>query len=294
MRIQAINNTNFRGLFTDKSAQNGGDWKMEYSPYSWESDNTSKMSNKKHVDVFSSSLPDNEEIYIESLDGAKSSKDILGTESYYLKSNGKMRRTITEVPAMNREESLRVLNKKLDVFEKMKYQKAEEIQNEIVERRSDIGKSSSRFEEYYCDASSGLFVRNHSLTTSHDIMREEFQNVKRKELSLYDDFNKYVGLRDSIDNIAHQRYNNEKEIELLGDLRKSGDLIDISRRDVAEPNKALKDALKDLRTFYNKFVSLPHKTISARELARRFSADTGSFLSEQILEYVNTLIKRKL
>ena len=31
MKIQAINtNTNFKGLFTDKSAQNNGNWRMEY------------------------------------------------------------------------------------------------------------------------------------------------------------------------------------------------------------------------------------------------------------------------
>ena len=39
MKINAINNTNFRGLFTDKSSQNGSNWKMEYSPYAWESPN---------------------------------------------------------------------------------------------------------------------------------------------------------------------------------------------------------------------------------------------------------------
>ena len=63
MKINAINNTNFRGLFTDKTAQNGGNWRMEYSPYSWESNNSSKMANKKKIDVYASSLPDNEEIY---------------------------------------------------------------------------------------------------------------------------------------------------------------------------------------------------------------------------------------
>ena len=52
MKIQAINtNTNFKGLFTDKSAQNNGNWRMEYQPYSWESNNTGKMANKERIDI---------------------------------------------------------------------------------------------------------------------------------------------------------------------------------------------------------------------------------------------------
>ena len=55
MKINAINNTNFKGLFTNKSSQNGGNWKMEYSPYAWESRNwynLSKMDIQRDIDIF--------------------------------------------------------------------------------------------------------------------------------------------------------------------------------------------------------------------------------------------------
>ena len=118
MKINAINNTNFRGLFTDKSSQNGGNWKMEYSPYAWESPNgynLSKMDTQRDIDIFGTVLPDNEKIYTENYN-RKSAKDILGTEFYYETYDGRVRKTITEVPAMNREDSLRVYNSKLQKF----------------------------------------------------------------------------------------------------------------------------------------------------------------------------------
>ena len=133
MKINAISNTNFKGLFTDKSAQNGGNWKMEYSPYAWEAKYfkiDSKMANQENIDIFGTCLPDNEKIYTNE-NGKKSAKDILGTEFYYEYENGKVRKTITEVPAMNRENSLKVYNKKLDKFLKMKKDKSEEIKRAL-------------------------------------------------------------------------------------------------------------------------------------------------------------------
>ena len=77
MKINAINNTNFKGLFTNKSSQNGGNWRMEYSPYAWESKNgweiDSKMANQSGIDIFGTCLPDNEKIYTEK-NGKKSAK----------------------------------------------------------------------------------------------------------------------------------------------------------------------------------------------------------------------------
>ena len=64
MKIQAINNNTFKGLFTDKSKQNNNEWLMEYRPYSWELDKYTarpKMELKEHVDIKANKLPDNEE-----------------------------------------------------------------------------------------------------------------------------------------------------------------------------------------------------------------------------------------
>lgn len=293
MKIQALNNTNFRGLFTDKSAQNGGNWRMEYSPYSWESSNTSKMANKKQIDIFASALPDNEEIYTNYPSGSESSKDILGTESYYVHSDGKMRRTITEMPAMNREESLIVQNKKLTEFEKMKHQKAFAMENSMKEQYQKTDNYGKTFDKYYNDASQGYFSRRYSLETSHDSMKEEFNNVKQSAKNLYDDFSKYAALRDSIDNINIQKFNNEKEIGLLSGLRKSGLLIDISRRDIPEPNKALQEVLQNIKTASAKFLALPHKTIFMQDVLRAVGAKVKSAdIPAEAIKYVDTLIKK--
>ena len=71
MKINAITNTSFKGLFTDRTQENNGNWRMEYRPYSWEN----KMVPKTKIDVFSSVLPTNEEIYIGG-GQRESSKDI--------------------------------------------------------------------------------------------------------------------------------------------------------------------------------------------------------------------------
>ena len=128
MKIQSIHaNTNFKGLFTDKSKENSGNWKMEYQPYSWEKNHNyaiSRMANKQSFDIYDSKLPDNEEIYLRNTTyRAETSKDILGTESYFVNYDGTMRRTIDEKPAMNREKSLEVLYKKYNAFLEMKNEK---------------------------------------------------------------------------------------------------------------------------------------------------------------------------
>ena len=47
MKINSINNTNFKGLFIDMTVQNGVKWKMVYHPYSWEGG----MVNKEKIDI---------------------------------------------------------------------------------------------------------------------------------------------------------------------------------------------------------------------------------------------------
>ena len=78
-------NINFKGLFIDKSLENDGNWRMEYSPYSWETKNwniDSKMASQSCIDIYGNELPDNEKIY-SAIENKKSAKDILGTEFYY-------------------------------------------------------------------------------------------------------------------------------------------------------------------------------------------------------------------
>ena len=62
MKVNVINNTNFKGLFIDKTKENNGNWRMEYRPYSWEMKNDGEyiMAPQTEWDLFSDKLPDNE------------------------------------------------------------------------------------------------------------------------------------------------------------------------------------------------------------------------------------------
>ncbi len=292
MKIQAINNTNFKGLFTDKTAENGYNWRMEYRPYSWESNNTSKMANKKQIDIFAYDLPDNEEIYISYPNAGESSKDILGTESYYVRSDGKMRRTITEMPALNREESLKVKNSKLEEFERIKKIKAANMQNNMEKIYEKLRPSSDEFNKYYEDSSQGYFSRQYSLDNSRYNMKTEFNKTQNCAKDLYSDFQKYITLRNSIDNIKNIQMNNYKEIIKLGELRKAGNLIDISQRDIPNPDRALEEALQNLQSAAQKFVCLPHKLVSMEEILNTLGRAIEVPQNRNvILNYIKNLIR---
>ena len=296
MKINAINNTNFKGLFTNKSTNNN--WRMEYSPYSWEQNNTSKMAPKQKLDIYASKLADNEEIYtVETYPNLRSSsKDIFGTESYFEDNvTGKIRKTITEVPAMNREDSLMVLNKKLARFLGMKEKEMSLIKNDVELIKPSTIKSEDRFKKFYSDAEEGYFSRTYSLSTSHGTMKEEFDNVRNNVVNLYNKFNNYVQLRDSADNVKKQISLNESEVNQLKKLRASNQLIDISRRDIYDPNKALWDALQNIKAVANKFVCLPHKIISVEEILKAVGLKVkSSEIPQEAIKYVDVLIKKSI
>lgn len=292
MKINAINNTNFRGLFTDKTAQNGGNWRMEYSPYSWESNNSSKMANKKKIDVYASSLPDNEEIYTKFENGGENSKDILGTESYYKHSDGKMRRTITEVPSMNREESLKVQNKKYDAFLDMKKDEFRRLRGNVTDVTEKVDNSITNFRRYADDIPLGFFAAAYDRRQAVNQMSKEFNTVVDSAKNAYTNFLDYDKLRISADNVRSVQKRNAEEIEKLADLRKSGRLIDISRRDIADADKPLIESLtRGFNTIRSKFVCLPHRLISMDEVMRSLGRASEVPANKQlIIDYIKRLI----
>lgn len=293
MKINAINNTNFKGLFTNKSTNDN--WRMEYSPYSWESNNTSKMVPKQKFNIYDSILPDNEEYYIKGSGFAESSKDILGTESYYVSHDGKMRKTITEMPAMNREESLNILDKKLDKFMEIKNIAMSAIKKDTELVKSSTIKSEQRFIDYYNDTQSGFFRRENPIQSSCTKMKYEFDNVRNNTVQLYNNLNNYIKLRDSYETIKKQQATNESEIKLLKELRSKNQLIDISRRDIYDPNKALWDALQDIKKVIGKFVCLPHKTISVEEILKMVGPKVkNADIPQKAIEYVDVLIRKSI
>lgn len=267
MKIQAISANSFKGLFTDKSKENGGNWKMEYSPYSWESNNTSKMAPKERFTTFDSILPDNEEIFEKNIySNRESSKDILGTESYYKTSDGIMRRTITEVPAMNREDSLKVLNDKLGVFLEHKKYTRGILSNYFDRSQETFNEASKTYDKWAAEHGLSVWNRSRSKTDLVTLMNKEKAIMVQKAGETYDKAGQFIKLIDSIDAVKSTIDSNTKEINKIAELRKSGLLVDISRRDIPNPDAALEPILNNTKNAIEKFISLPNRLLSVKEL----------------------------
>ena len=296
MRIQAVNNTNFNGLFRDKSRENGGNWRMEYSPYSWEYSNTGRMENKRHIDIMSSKLPDNEEIFERKSNGYESSRDILGTESYYKHSDGTMRKNITQVPAMNREDSLMVQNDKLNKFLMMKKHEMERLHTSALNSPNELSASRLNYDKYSSDVKKGYFSRTYSLESSYREMDKEFGRTQTLAKEAVDSFRKYVSLRDSAEDVESKINKNKSELALIDEAKKAGKLVDISKRDIYDPNKALWEAVStDIKSASEKLLVLPHKTISIANLLRLVNPkEVFKASPQQIIGFVDNMIRNAL
>ena len=291
MKIQAINtNTNFKGLFTDKSAQNNGNWRMEYQPYSWESNNTGKMANKERIDIYANMLPDNEEIYTKNKGYyAETSGDILGTTSYYKTYDGRMRRTIDEMPAMNREDSLKVLDKKLGKFLEQKQELRKELEANFDRQTLAIRSSSDNYNIASYELDNTFWTKKNIKNNMDNAARE----LKNNADIMYQNSQNYIKLMGSIDAVRQTKENGQKEIKQIEELRKSGKLIDISRRDIPNPNEALKQALADIRAAAGKFLCLPHKLMSMEEVLKIVNPrNLSSCYNNEIMHHIEKLIKR--
>ena len=291
MKIQAINtNTNFKGLFTDKSAQNNGNWRMEYQPYSWESNNTGKMANKERIDIYANMLPDNEEIYTKNKGYyAETSGDILGTTSYYKTYDGRMRRTIDEMPAMNREDSLKVLDKKLGKFLEQKQELRKELEANFDRQTLAIRSSSDNYNIASYELDNTFWTKKNIKNNMDNAARE----LKNNADIMYQNSQNYIKLMGSIDAVRQTKENGQKEIKQIEELRKSGKLIDISRRDIPNPNEALKQALADIRAAAGKFLCLPHKLMSMDEILKIVNPrNLSSGYNNEIMHHIEKLVKR--
>ena len=291
MKIQAINtNTNFKGLFTDKSAQNNGNWRMEYQPYSWESNNTGKMANKERIDIYANMLPDNEEIYTKNKGYyAETSGDILGTTSYYKTYDGRMRRTIDEMPAMNREDSLKVLDKKLGKFLEQKQELRKELEANFDRQTLAIRSSSDNYNIASYELDNTFWTKKNIKNNMDNAARE----LKNNADIMYQNSQNYIKLMGSIDAVRQTKEIGQKEIKQIEELRKSGKLIDISRRDIPNPNEALKQALADIRAAAGKFLCLPHKLMSMDEILKIVNPrNLSSGYNNEIMHHIEKLIKR--
>ena len=310
MKINVINNTNFKGLFTDASHKNNGDWRMEYQPYSWErkydehfvSNNKFGMAKQKEWAIDDSTLPDNEKQYTNTAgyynfrQGRGSCKDILGTEFYYCDYiNNKERKTITEMPAMNLEDSLIVKHQKLDMFLRKKIEKKEEIENSITNDYNKILSTNKDFEGYVVDYDKWRYLRERSQRDNFTLMSSSHKEVIENIKKIYEIFNnQYIKLMNSITAVELEKQKIKSDINELETARKENNLIDISRRDIYDPNKALWDAMQNIKACAGKIIALPHKILSMKELISKIGNVAESEMASKGVKIVDQMIRSRI
>ena len=131
------------------------------------------------------------------------------------------------------------------------------------------------------------------MQTAKNHMDQNHAVVKNSLDSTADNAKNYIKLMGSIDAVRQTKENGQKEIKQLEELRKSGKLIDISRRDIPNPNEALKQALADIRAAAGKFLCLPHKLMSMEEVLKIVNPrNLSSGYNNEIMHHIEKLIKR--
>lgn len=309
MKIQAINSTQFKGLYTDKSAQNDGNWKMEYQPYSWEINDNYKFGTGRQmdVDITYHLLPDNEKIYIPAKStgqydwypktGKESCHDILGTEFYYHNFDTKtMRNQIDHLEAMNREDSLRVLNTKLDKFMEMKEEALTSLEETFKTQQENLATHSRDFDSYANDYEKGLLDRKQNKSYNKFYMVNNKQKIMVETDKVFENIKKYAAIRQSMNYIRESKAKIADEIATLQKARESGNLIDISQRVYTyDPNRPLWAALQHIESAKEKLVALPHKTISVKEILKAIEANAGSKdIADKAIKYIDNIMRWKM
>ena len=287
MKVQAINHTNFSGLYTDKSEKSNGYWRKEYSPYSWESSNTSQMAGKEKFDICAFNLPDNEEIY-KNYGRREESRDILGTVSYYRNFYTDQRgKSFIRVPAMNREESLKIHSRKLGKFLEMKAEYKAELEKLLAEEKAALKQKESERNKASQTDSTGFWGWFKNKKAGNTVI--DTSNISGR---LSKNTVRYIVLCDSIEEVKNMREKELAEAQLLKQARENNNLIDISRRDIKMPDNPLIEGLKDIKTAIYKIVALPHRTISVKEIIEAIGQRVKSGnVTEEALKYVGELIK---
>lgn len=131
------------------------------------------------------------------------------------------------------------------------------------------------------------------MQTARNYMDQNHAVVKNSLDSTADNAKNYIKLMGSIDAVRQTKENGQKEIKQIEELRKSGKLIDISRRDIPNPNEALKQALADISAAAGKFLCLPHKLMSMDEILKIVNPrNLSSGYNNEIMHHIEKLIKR--
>ena len=304
--LPVANRINFKGLFTDKSRENHGQWKMEYQPYSWEMKNSREygMSNQVDFDIFAKELPDNEKIFrrqvFKNIFNTQSiymdCHDILCTKFYYNNVNsGSARDRIDEMKAMNLEDSLRVRDKKLAKFIELKEAKQQELKAMVEKEFKNFKVEEKKFEEATSDFHEDLSSRIRSKSSNKEIMDSSYRNMSGNVLFIKGGFDDYLRLENSKEAVKKLRESGQAMIRELETAREEGKLIDISRRDIYDPNKLLWQIMHDVKLAAGKLVALPHRTISVNELLKMIGSNVKEAdIPAKCVRIVDELIHTRL
>ena len=291
---------NFKGLFTDASHKNNGNWRMEYRPYSWEKNlnDTFGMATQEEWSILDKTLPDNEKHFVDITQysrGKKYCRDILETEFYYCDyDKNRERKVITEMPAMNLEDSLVVRNKKLKTFMERKKIYEVELKNKLNETDAVLKDLSTEFMEYSNDYFQHLWLRKKTPNQNKFGMDDVFHKYEKATLSMKENLVEQLKLKDSMYFLNAEILEGQQTIKILKDARVTDNLIDISKRDVYDPNKPLWDALQNIKTAAGKIIALPHKVLSMHELINKIGKVGESEFASKGIKIVDQMIKFKL
>jgi predicted ribosome quality control (RQC) complex YloA/Tae2 family protein len=289
MKTNAITSTNFKGLFTNNSIGNGGNWRMEYRPYSWET----KMSPKVQIDVFSHTLPDNEELFVQEYQ-RELSKDILGTVSYLKDtSEGRdtLRRTITEMNSMNLEDSLKIQDRKFAAFLNMKQEAMHELKSNLQSRMDGLFDIAQEHHKYADDIDRGWAAHVYDKETRAYGVSKYFDKMTKLAEDNGNYFKKYIELSESAEAISRAKEAGREELSRIESAKRLNAYIDISRRDIEKPNEPLIKALANLAAAKEKRVALSHRTILVQDIIKGVGKD---FSIKKAIEYVEMLMKKRL
>lgn len=308
MRINAINNQRtFKGLFIDRSKENGGNWKMEYRPYSWElEDGKPVMQNKKKINYQAPKLPNNEENFFINSNNVEVSQDIFGTTSYYKcppeRNNGKMRSKIDVGMPMNREESLNVYLKKMEKFNKDKRSMlTHELKSPV-----DFTPVMIAYENEFKDALSrynndrGIFGGVKTENVSNMVNKTKLLYERAKEL--YKNAMRYINVSETIPQTEKEITQIKKELSLIEQAKKDKNYIDISNRSINNADEPLIKYLDEMVlsgkpvSEYNKLIALPASTRWLKDIFSSLNVNLNTGLSPstktKVLEHVRSLIRK--
>ena len=140
------------------------------------------------------------------------------------------------------------------------------LSNSFAPSQEAFNGASKNYDKWAAEHALSFWDRSRDRKDLAVLMNQEKAIMVQKACETYDKANKFVKLVDSIDAIKDMIESNTKEINKIAELRKSGLLVDISRRDIANPDAALKPILNNAKDAIGKFICLPNRLESVKAL----------------------------